>query len=163
MLWFSFAGLRHESDWHTPTLRAARAERVAGIEPALSAWKAEVLPLNYTRLHPPKSSVDSSPKGNVKCPNLKFPFVSSACTANLARPRRMVQGVGFEPTKAVPSDLQSDPFGRSGTPASKRDELSRFATRSVKQKLWDVVGCRRDLTVCDYPSSVAVAKLDDNG
>src|SRR6056300_1505046 len=25
-------------------------ERVAGIEPASSAWKAEVLPLNYTRL-----------------------------------------------------------------------------------------------------------------
>ncbi len=25
-------------------------ERVAGIEPAPSAWKAEVLPLNYTRL-----------------------------------------------------------------------------------------------------------------
>jgi hypothetical protein len=24
-------------------------ERVAGIEPASSAWKAEVLPLNYTR------------------------------------------------------------------------------------------------------------------
>jgi hypothetical protein len=26
-----------------------RLERVAGIEPALSAWKAGVLPLNYTR------------------------------------------------------------------------------------------------------------------
>ena len=25
-------------------------ERVMGIEPTLSAWKAEVLPLNYTRL-----------------------------------------------------------------------------------------------------------------
>ena len=25
-------------------------ERVAGIEPAYSAWKADVLPLNYTRL-----------------------------------------------------------------------------------------------------------------
>ena len=25
-------------------------ERVVGIEPTLSAWKAEVLPLNYTRL-----------------------------------------------------------------------------------------------------------------
>jgi hypothetical protein len=25
-------------------------ERVAGIEPASSAWKAEVLPLNYTRM-----------------------------------------------------------------------------------------------------------------
>jgi hypothetical protein len=28
----------------------ADLERVAGIEPAPSAWKAEVLPLNYTRL-----------------------------------------------------------------------------------------------------------------
>jgi hypothetical protein len=27
----------------------ANLERVAGIEPASSAWKAEVLPLNYTR------------------------------------------------------------------------------------------------------------------
>jgi hypothetical protein len=25
------------------------AERVTGIEPALSAWEADVLPLNYTR------------------------------------------------------------------------------------------------------------------
>jgi hypothetical protein len=25
-------------------------ERVTGIEPALSAWEAEVLPLNYTRM-----------------------------------------------------------------------------------------------------------------
>ena len=48
-----------------------------GIEPTSSAWKAEVLPLNYAR--------------------------------------KMV-GVGFEPTKAKPSDLQSDPFDRSGIP-----------------------------------------------
>lgn len=27
-----------------------------------------------------------------------------------------MEGVGFEPTKAEPSDLQSDPFDRSGTP-----------------------------------------------
>jgi hypothetical protein len=27
-------------------------ERVTGIEPALSAWEADVLPLNYTRAHP---------------------------------------------------------------------------------------------------------------
>ncbi len=51
-----------------------------GIEPTLSAWKAEVLPLNYTR---------------------------------------MVEGAGFEPAKAEPSDLQSDPFGRSGIPPLK--------------------------------------------
>ena len=28
----------------------------------------------------------------------------------------MVGGTGFEPVKAEPSDLQSDPFGRSGIP-----------------------------------------------
>ena len=27
-------------------------ERVMGIEPTLSAWEAEVLPLNYTRVRP---------------------------------------------------------------------------------------------------------------
>ena len=54
-----------------------------GIEPTPSAWKAEVLPLNYTR------------KGKTS---------------------RMVEGEGFEPSKAEPSDLQSDTFDRSGTP-----------------------------------------------
>ena len=28
----------------------------------------------------------------------------------------MVEGAGFEPAKAEPSDLQSDPFNHSGTP-----------------------------------------------
>jgi hypothetical protein len=28
----------------------------------------------------------------------------------------LVEGEGFEPSKAEPSDLQSDPFDRSGTP-----------------------------------------------
>lgn len=32
----------------------------------------------------------------------------------------MVEGGGFEPPKAEPSDLQSDPFDRSGTPPEKR-------------------------------------------
>ena len=54
-----------------------------GIEPTPSAWKAEVLPLNYTR---------TTEVGN------------------------LVEGGGFEPPKAEPSDLQSDPFDRSGTP-----------------------------------------------
>jgi hypothetical protein len=53
-----------------------------GIEPTLSAWKAEVLPLNYTR----------------------------------EKIMRNLEGEGFEPSKAEPSDLQSDPFDRSGTP-----------------------------------------------
>ena len=54
-----------------------------GIEPTLSAWKAEVLPLNYTRaVHHPK----------------------------------LVEGEGFEPSKAEPADLQSAPFNHSGIP-----------------------------------------------
>jgi hypothetical protein len=62
-------------------------ERVMGIEPTPSAWKAEVLPLNYTRT-----------------------------TEAEALQSVMVEGGGFEPPKAEPSDLQSDPFDRSGTP-----------------------------------------------
>ena len=72
-------------------------ERVAGIEPASSAWKAEVLPLNYTRAE-----------------NL------------LARPARpvcmLVEGEGFEPSKAEPTDLQSVPFDRLGTPPERAPE-----------------------------------------
>ncbi len=30
----------------------------------------------------------------------------------------MVQGVGFEPTKALPPELKSGPFDHSGTPAA---------------------------------------------
>ena len=31
-----------------------------------------------------------------------------------------MEGAGFEPAKAEPSDLQSDPFGRSGTPPHQK-------------------------------------------
>ena len=61
-----------------------------GIEPTSSAWKAEVLPLNYTR-------ADHS----------------------------AVEGGGFEPPKAEPSDLQSDPFDRSGTPPKIKHSIMR--------------------------------------
>ena len=61
-------------------------ERTAGIEPAALAWKAKVLPLYDVRIFNQNISV------------------------------KMVEGGGFEPPKAEPSDLQSDPFGHSGTP-----------------------------------------------
>ena len=35
---------------HQSCLR--RSERIAGVEPALSAWKAEALPLSYIRVVP---------------------------------------------------------------------------------------------------------------
>ncbi len=93
-----------------------------GIEPTLSAWKAEVLPLNYTRIvyyayreHPPirgavaRLNRQSRPVVRfVRC--LRDPATSM---------RKMVEGGGFEPPKAEPTDLQSVPFGRSGTPPKK--------------------------------------------
>jgi hypothetical protein len=65
-----------------------------GIEPTPSAWKAEVLPLNYTRT----------------CNHQKNKVTSPVFLYN------HLEGAGFEPAKAEPSDLQSDPFDRSGTP-----------------------------------------------
>jgi hypothetical protein len=60
-------------------------ERVVGIEPTSSAWKAEVLPLNYTRLFD-----DAEVTQTRSAPNLppSSPYLSA------------VEGVGFEPTKA---------------------------------------------------------------
>ncbi len=73
-------------------------ERVAGIEPARSAWKAEVLPLNYTR----------------NCP---YDLGRTHTNANhKGTHSKMVEGEGFEPSKAEPADLQSAPFDRSGIP-----------------------------------------------
>ena len=40
-------------------------ERVTGIEPAWSAWKAEVLPLNYTRVRMKYTTVEFSAARNM--------------------------------------------------------------------------------------------------
>ena len=69
-------------------------ERVARIELAYSAWKADVLPLNYTRQQPTTLLINEpSPHGG---------------------------GGWIRTTEAYASDLQSDPFDRSGTPPEKR-------------------------------------------
>ena len=44
----------------------------------------------------------------------------------------MVEGGGFEPPKVEPADLQSDPFGRSGTPPSFNLGIILAKTRTVK-------------------------------
>lgn len=58
-------------------------ERVAGIEPASSAWKAEVLPLNYTRKAGPTSCSMPTYQANLQERRL----------------RDLVVGAGFEPAK----------------------------------------------------------------
>ncbi len=64
-----------------------------GIEPTSSAWKAEVLPLNYTRAI----------------------LTTDACSTHQVG--LSIGGGGWiRTTEAYASDLQSDPFGHSGTP-----------------------------------------------
>jgi hypothetical protein len=58
-----------------------------GIEPTYSAWKAEVLPLNYTRKRSPVRSPSLVAQSGPKGPHL---------SANLI----LVEGEGFEPSKA---------------------------------------------------------------
>ena len=44
----------------------------------------------------------------------------------------MVEGGGFEPPKAEPSDLQSDPFGHSGTPPKNLQIVLMVPTAGVE-------------------------------
>ena len=48
--------------------RLKKLERVMGIEPTRSAWKAEILPLNYTR----KSSLRFMPNSSFRQSTLRF-------------------------------------------------------------------------------------------
>jgi hypothetical protein len=44
----------------------------------------------------------------------------------------LVEGEGFEPSKAEPSDLQSDPFDRSGTPPNETANFECFGLISQR-------------------------------
>ena len=79
------------------SIHLQRLERVAGIEPASSAWKAEVI---------------ASIRHPLTLSDYFFIHLHLLVSIN----KNMVEGGGFEPPKAEPSDLQSDPFGHSGTP-----------------------------------------------
>ena len=85
----------------TQTKTTCCMERAAGIEPASSAWKAEVLPLNYAR-----SACRACP-ATAHSPSVK-PIQSI-----------WWRGVDSNHRKRELSDLQSDPFGHSGTPPKR--------------------------------------------
>ncbi len=93
-------------------------ERETGIEPALSAWKAEVLPLNYSR-----GCLTGSLSGS-KVLGFRANYGSSFF--------QLVEGAGFEPAKAEPTDLQSAPFDRFGTPPQCKPPILRCWKIRVK-------------------------------
>ena len=63
--------------------------------------------------------------------------------------KNMVEGEGFEPSKAEPSDLQSDPFDHSGTPPiiPRRSLSTRQATPAVDAVYTGVALQRRHKTL----------------
>jgi hypothetical protein len=68
----------------------------------------------------------------------------------------MVEGEGFEPSKAMPADLQSAPFGRSGTPPKRPTSRVRAGTPAESRLSW-----RRDLNPQppDYKSGALPVEL----
>ena len=48
----------------------------------------------------------------------------------LHKVQELVEGGGFEPPKAEPTDLQSVPFGHSGTPPGETSEIDRHSLYS---------------------------------
>lgn len=48
-----------------------------------------------------------------------------------SHPAWLVEGGGFEPPKAEPSDLQSDPFGHSGTPPRWKLDIVLYSHQDV--------------------------------
>ena len=86
------------------------------IELTPSAWKAEVLPLNYIRIKwsgRRDSNSRPSPWQGDALP------LSHFRTHSISSIKLMVEGGGFEPPKAQLTDLQSAPFGHSGIPRKR--------------------------------------------
>ena len=101
--------------------RRKQLERVKGIEPSQPAWKAGALPLSYTRMIKKLWSGrrDSNPRPS--------PWQGDALPLSHFRIFLifLVEGTGFEPVKAEPTDLQSVPFGQLGNPSLSFVELAR--------------------------------------
>ena len=95
-------------------------ERVMRIELTPSAWKAEVLPLNYTRIIDLLiKQVNRFWSGRRDSNSRPSPWQGDALPLSHFRTliiKLLVEGGGFEPPKAQLTDLQSAPFGHSGNP-----------------------------------------------
>ena len=80
------------------------------------------LPLSYTRVLQRRTKSPQS-HSSLKKPSRGNQKHSPHAPYSIGHLRRQVGGAGFEPAKAVPSDLQSDPFDRSGNPPDLRCAL----------------------------------------
>ena len=93
-------------------------ERMMRIELTPSAWKAEVLPLNYIRIMERKTRFE-----------LATLALARRCSTPEPLPQnfiKLVEGDGFEPSKAQLTDLQSAPFGHSGIPREDSKLVNKY-------------------------------------
>ncbi len=95
-------------------------ERVTGIEPAFSAWEADVLPLNYTRAPREREDTKGLPRGSgdlpaVSCraPNLRSVILSDqSIRAALDSGRILIDPLGDAAVQPSSVDLHVDCFFR---------------------------------------------------
>ena len=96
-----------------------------GIEPTYPAWKAGVLPLNYTRMKRyicllKRETLTAQSRNRTSDTRIFSPLLYQL--SYLGQPYQPeylsswygMGGGGFEPPKQVAADLQSVPFGHSG-------------------------------------------------
>ena len=101
-------GHRHGPGLLNGTQARSDLERETGIEPASLAWKAKVLPLNYSRLRS------------------RSPSSFELCFAWWRR-------LDSNQRRRKPTDLQSAPFSHSGTPPRRTRDYSRVKRQSTSK------------------------------
>ena len=123
-------------------------ERVVGIEPTYSAWKADVLPMNYTR-HSPSQTLHQMPLEQQATLPLTLSFTGNAntpiATVSSLKPHTtqaflfMVEGGGFEPPKlarqiysliplATREPLRKAAYCPDGLPHCQPQTLTKLST-----------------------------------
>ena len=111
--------------------RVVAMERETGIEPALVAWKATVLPLNYSRAGSKHSAAN---RFGTSLPLLRQSLVRrpgvASCFPPLPINRKWWREVDSNHRRRKPADLQSAPVGRLGIPPKSPGHASR---KSLKQ------------------------------
>ena len=125
---YSFTAIRHKINRQNQTTEPPM-ERETGIEPASLAWKARVLPLNYSRaaLSTTNLTHTKSPLNPTHARQKTLP--NPPCVNRLSKSIWWM-GLDSNQRRRKPTDLQSAPFSHSGThPLSERRIMPRFYDR----------------------------------
>ena len=141
-------------------------ERVAGIEPAYSAWKADVLPLNYTRgtnLTRYKETSSACRRAMIKPAHANKPIIKHyrrqlpSRQATLTGFNKLVVGGGFEPPKLSRQIYSLIPLA-TREPHQKERDILLAQTVDVNRNMaffWEVklVFCEQHASGAEHASN----------